>query len=396
MRKILFFITLAISNIAVQAMEPNIVASLKQENQQKEAIYCPICLADSAANKPLNNSCTDCIGFKTNDGKKFRFALAMVPEHWKMVQNMTAKQDEGYVILQDFNSNDLALFTLSMLAKNKNDFLNKLQLSIEQIKEDYDALLLSLQDPQTIADLMEKTLQWTADPKEISPLAERFVLLVQDADFDVVEFAKIEGISPAIISAVVSWFIILNKVFVIPNDNKGHLVKTNISFKDWAEHNDATKKIKKADYRDSYILDLSELCLSDIDGLTDFLEKHGSKIDTINLSRNKISGLQPGVFSNCHQLQTVYLYYNQISGLQPGVFSNCPRLEAVDLSGNQISALQPGIFSNCPLLQRVYLSYNRISGLQPGVFSNCPLITNNWEKFKVEVMSQQTNNNNNQ
>ena len=90
MKKILFFIVLAISNIAVQAMEPNIVTALKQEDQA-ETIYCPTC---STARQ---DSCPNCLRFITNDRKQFRIANALVPVQWQQTKNMIAKQENNYV-----------------------------------------------------------------------------------------------------------------------------------------------------------------------------------------------------------------------------------------------------------------------------------------------------------
>ena len=442
------WVTLALFLLSNHAfpMEQGVVNQLQQfsvSNQQK-GIYCPTCMADSKANKPLNNSCPDCIRFKTNDGKTFRFALDMVPEHWKTVQSMTAKQEEGHVTLQDLNSADLAFFVPYMLVKNKNDLLNKLQFPIEQIKEEQNALILSLQDPQIILDLMEKTLMWSADPKEISPLAERFVLLVKDVDFDVAEFAKTEGINPTIISAVVSWLKILNKNFVIPNDSKGSPVKINILLKDWAKHNrDVLKSRIKKNLNGSLGIDLTKLNLSDITGCMDVLKEHaGDQIKdnklVIDLYDNNISSLASGVFSNCPELIEVRLSFNQISSIAAGAFSNCPQLQDVDLSHNQISSLPVDVFSNCTELKWVWLVYNQLSSLGSGLFSNyqelmlvdlsynqirwlgtavfkncpmlkvdlknnyitsvkadefvnCPYITNNWEDFQKLVNDQRKN-----
>ncbi len=357
MRKILFFITLAISNIAVQAMESNIVTALKQEDQA-ETIYCSTC---STARQ---DSCLNCLRFITNDLKKFRIAKDLVPVQWQQTKNMLAKQENNYVPLPDFSSKDLALFTGSVLAQNKDNICAKLGLNSEEIQEELDAKLLSLQDAQELINLMEKGLLWGLERKALSAIAEPLALLIkEDQSFDLADFAKNPDISPEIVSAVVSWLTILNKDLKIPVSSDGKTpVKTNISFKYWSKYNDATQKITQGS-----LLDLSGIGLSDIEGLNDFLEKHGSKIIMIDLHKNQISALQQGVFSKCPELLVVDLSYNQISALQPGIFSNCPKLEIISLSGNKISVLQPG------------------------VFSDCPLITNNWEKFKAEVISKQKN-----
>ncbi len=368
MKKILFFIVLAIANIAVHAMESNIVTALKQEDQA-ETIYCSTC------STVRQDSCLNCLRFITNDRKKFRIAKDLVPVQWQQSKNMLAKQENNYVPLPDFSSKDLALFTGSVLAQNKDNICAKLGLSTEEIQEELDANLLSLQDAQELINLMEKGLLWGLERKALSAIAEPLALLIkEDQSFDLIEFAKNPDISPEIVSAVVSWLTIFNKDLKIPVSSDGKTpVKTNISFKDWSKYNDATKKIIQGS-----ILNLSDIGLSDIEGLADFLEKHGSKIISIDLSNNYISALQPGVFCNYPQLRQVNLGGNQISILQPGVFSNCPQLRIVDLSCNQIRALQPGIFSNCPKLKEISLINNQISGLQPGIFSNCPKLNTVW------------------
>ena len=75
--------------------------------------------------------------------------------------------------LADFSSKDLALFTGSVLAQNKDNICAKLGLNSEEIQEEQDAKLLSLQDPQELINLMEKGLLWGSKAKPYLLLQNR-------------------------------------------------------------------------------------------------------------------------------------------------------------------------------------------------------------------------------
>lgn len=369
--KKLILIALAATVISVQAMDQNTVSGLLQENKtnQKEVIYCCACDAAQKDGKQLDNACQECIRFITLDGKKFRLSKGVVPEHWGQTQAMTGGQQNGYVSLHDIGGIALELNALNSLSHNEK-LIAQLRLEQDEIKEDYQARVLSLQNPQELYDVMQQTFVLSGgDRNAIWPLAERFALLVKDAEFDVSEFAQDEDISPVIKSAVVSWLKILDNKLKIPQDEDKKVIETSISFKDWSKYNNAALKIIK-DSSGEVILNLSGLWLSDINGLSDFLNQH--KLACVNLSYNKISSLSAGVFSNCPKLQRVWLDNNQISSLSAGVFSNCPQLQNVWLSNNEISSLSAGVFSNCPQLQYVWLYHNKISSLPAGAFNNCP------------------------
>ncbi|XP_078614280.1 uncharacterized protein LOC144883558 [Branchiostoma floridae x Branchiostoma japonicum] len=94
----------------------------------------------------------------------------------------------------------------------------------------------------------------------------------------------------------------------------------------------------------------------------------------LDLARNQITKIQPGVFSNLTQLIDLTLSFNQITMIQPTAFSSLPQLQALDLSSNQITLIKPGTFINLLRLGRLILNSNNITMIQEGTFVNLPLI----------------------
>ena len=91
-----------------------------------------------------------------------------------------------------------------------------------------------------------------------------------------------------------------------------------------------------------------------------------STITTLDLSCNLISYIEPGSFLELNNLQVVYLGYNQLSNLSPNTFPSLPSLYYLDVSGNYISVLTPGTFAALTNLQYLILASN--------LFTSVPLV----------------------
>lgn len=88
----------------------------------------------------------------------------------------------------------------------------------------------------------------------------------------------------------------------------------------------------------------------------------------VNLNKNRIAKLAPGVFENTY-LTKVNMSGNQLSEILPKSFSNLPILEVVDLSGNKITAIKNGAFDTIPHLKTLHLDRNRLSSYKGDIYT---------------------------
>jgi len=88
----------------------------------------------------------------------------------------------------------------------------------------------------------------------------------------------------------------------------------------------------------------------------------------VNLNKNKVRNLEPGVFENAF-LTKVNMSGNQLTEIQSKSFSNLEILEVVDLSGNQISAISNGAFDRIPHLKTLHLQKNRLNSYKGDIYS---------------------------
>ncbi|KAF5201845.1 Leucine-rich repeat receptor-like protein kinase pxl1 [Thalictrum thalictroides] len=90
-----------------------------------------------------------------------------------------------------------------------------------------------------------------------------------------------------------------------------------------------------------------------------------SKLDSLDLSENNLSGNIPASFGNLSELMQLNLQVNQLSGSIPEELSSCKKLVNLDLSGNQLTGQIPVGFSEMPVLSQLDLSVNHLSGQIP-------------------------------
>ncbi|PRQ29561.1 putative leucine-rich repeat-containing, plant-type, leucine-rich repeat domain, L [Rosa chinensis] len=98
-------------------------------------------------------------------------------------------------------------------------------------------------------------------------------------------------------------------------------------------------------------------------------------LQALHLSENPISGSVPTSIGNLLQLRTLSLSQNSISGPLPASIGNLFHLETLDLSQNSISGPLPASIGNLFHLETLDLSQNSISGPLPTSVGNLSHLT---------------------
>ncbi|XP_010275805.1 PREDICTED: probable LRR receptor-like serine/threonine-protein kinase At2g24230 [Nelumbo nucifera] len=107
-------------------------------------------------------------------------------------------------------------------------------------------------------------------------------------------------------------------------------------------------------------------------GLTGFIPETTigklNKLQTLDLSKNNITGLSSDFGNLGNSLRVLNLSYNQFSGIIPSNIGNFGVLESLDLSVNNFSGEIPSAILNCRSLVSIHLSYNQLNGTVPNGF----------------------------
>ncbi|KAF5175877.1 Receptor-like protein kinase [Thalictrum thalictroides] len=96
-----------------------------------------------------------------------------------------------------------------------------------------------------------------------------------------------------------------------------------------------------------------------------------NKLQSLDLSNNKITSLSSDFWSLGNNLKTLNLSYNQISGILPNNIGNFAVLESLDLSFNSFSDNIPTSLSSLLNLQVLKLDQNLFTGSIPSGILNC-------------------------
>ncbi|XP_055968206.1 leucine-rich repeat and immunoglobulin-like domain-containing nogo receptor-interacting protein 4 [Sorex fumeus] len=96
----------------------------------------------------------------------------------------------------------------------------------------------------------------------------------------------------------------------------------------------------------------------------------GLPLDTqlLDLSGNRLWGLQRGMLSRLGLLQELDLSYNQLSTLEPGAFHGLQSLLSLKLQGNRLRIMAPGVFAGLSALTLLDLRLNQIVLFLDGAF----------------------------
>ncbi|XP_001372003.3 leucine-rich repeat and immunoglobulin-like domain-containing nogo receptor-interacting protein 4 [Monodelphis domestica] len=90
--------------------------------------------------------------------------------------------------------------------------------------------------------------------------------------------------------------------------------------------------------------------------------------ELLDLSRNRLWGLQRGMLSRLGPLLELDLSHNQLSTLEPGAFQGLRNLLTLRLRGNRLRIVAPGVFSGLTSLTLLDLSLNQIVLFLDGAF----------------------------
>jgi hypothetical protein len=89
-----------------------------------------------------------------------------------------------------------------------------------------------------------------------------------------------------------------------------------------------------------------------------------SKLQAVDLSRNKLDFIEPNTFRKNRFLITLSLANNEMLKLpEGGSFLNTQSLKVLDLSTCNLSNIPPNTFRELPKLEALYLSYNKLKVL---------------------------------
>ncbi|XP_007530733.2 leucine-rich repeat and immunoglobulin-like domain-containing nogo receptor-interacting protein 4 [Erinaceus europaeus] len=91
-------------------------------------------------------------------------------------------------------------------------------------------------------------------------------------------------------------------------------------------------------------------------------------IELLDLSGNRLWGLQRGMLSRLGRLRELDLSFNLLSALEPGAFHGLQSLLTLRLQGNRLRILGPGVFSGLPALTLLDLRLNQIVLFLDGAF----------------------------
>ena len=119
----------------------------------------------------------------------------------------------------------------------------------------------------------------------------------------------------------------------------------------------AAKFVKNLDFEKCGLTSCHYQCLSDCVNL-----------QQINLTNNRIRGLDQKFFQGLNQLEEIRASFNSITRLPKNIFSTNPTLKILLLSNNLLENLDGNIFASLTCLEVLDLSFNRISTLDSELF----------------------------
>ena len=103
-----------------------------------------------------------------------------------------------------------------------------------------------------------------------------------------------------------------------------------------------------------------------------------TRLETLDLSHNNLSGAVPGELGQLTALQTFSMSSNQLTGTLPAALGTLPALHYLDLNNNQLSGPIPPELSQLTSLGDLYLHSNHLSGPIPPELGNLTGIRARW------------------
>ncbi|KAM0680290.1 hypothetical protein GINT2_001676 [Glugoides intestinalis] len=133
------------------------------------------------------------------------------------------------------------------------------------------------------------------------------------------------------------------------------------------------KNIKRLD-----IIDVKEL-----EKIPDLLFDDLTNLESLSLQNNNIKELQPNIFNNLQKLESLDLSKNKLTEFPSCVFDDLTNLKSLSLQNNNIKELQPNIFNNLQKLEYLRLYNNKLTEFPSCVFDGL---------VNLKLLSLQNNN----
>uniref|UniRef100_A0A0N5A5C4 TIR domain-containing protein n=1 Tax=Parastrongyloides trichosuri TaxID=131310 RepID=A0A0N5A5C4_PARTI len=99
----------------------------------------------------------------------------------------------------------------------------------------------------------------------------------------------------------------------------------------------------------------------------DFFENQKDSLISLDLSTNLLLEL-PVTLSKLNRIKYINISHNQVTNIPPLTLSKLGHLTSFDGSYNRLSSIDSFVFSNCKKLKRLYLENNRISQISKDAF----------------------------
>uniref|UniRef100_A0ACD6AEI6 Uncharacterized protein n=1 Tax=Avena sativa TaxID=4498 RepID=A0ACD6AEI6_AVESA len=105
------------------------------------------------------------------------------------------------------------------------------------------------------------------------------------------------------------------------------------------------------------------------------ISRLSTKLDTLNLASNRISGVIPPDIGNLTQLQTLDLGHNILAGVIPSGIGKLKNLRMLQLQGNELAGPVPSAMGDLTQLLNLDLSGNSLNGSIPPSLGNLQRLT---------------------
>ena len=98
-------------------------------------------------------------------------------------------------------------------------------------------------------------------------------------------------------------------------------------------------------------------------------ESLAGQISFLNLRSNKIEKIEEGAFNYATITDTILLSYNSLTEINAKMFAGQNQLHTIELEKNKLSKIEPGAFANLPNLVSVNLQNNQLTQLDSSMFA---------------------------
>lgn len=105
-----------------------------------------------------------------------------------------------------------------------------------------------------------------------------------------------------------------------------------------------------------------------------FIKRGYAALETLDISNNNISDINPYAFTGLDQIKQLILGHNNLLSLQQDVFEPLINLKELDLQRNKLSTILPQTMS--PMKKLIYLDlrYNKLTDFDKGIFTNLSVL----------------------